>query len=474
MSLVAAALFLAVSPASLAVEPGLQAPFQLRSGEYRIPEPVATPEWVTRLANSRGVPDCDLVGNPNTFDYVVRLTTWPGLVPDRIVYIDASAPFGGDGSSWTNAYQSLHDALNAESFSTELVDIRIATGFYRADRVGGMDTLDPELTFQLPGITVTDGVPTGVMRVAGGFAGRNARNPDARDLDLYPTVFTGDLFGNDTESYENYEDNTKVMFEPGLTELNGITIEHARVAVNELRWMTDCTVRWCFASGDDLPLVRDDRSPVLAREARIVGNTFHNNRAEAYGGALAPRGLIVVANSRFLRNTAMAGGAIGVRFGAAGQIIAQNCYFAANSADGAFGGVGGAIYNSNSGSRSTRIVHCTFVGNWAQDGGGHGAVGGNASANIQNSIFDQNYSYAGTGFDSEIMLGAHSSYADTVRASVFARYNENAVSPPQPFRFRLNIGADPAFRNLLGEDGVLGTLDDDPSLSTQSPAIGRS
>ncbi|MFI4855943.1 MAG: choice-of-anchor Q domain-containing protein, partial [Phycisphaerales bacterium JB065] len=287
---------------------------------------------------------------------------------------------------------------------------------------------------------------------------------------------TGDLFGNDdAQTFSNYDDNTKVLFVPNETELNGITIEHARIAVDELRWMTDCTVRYCSASGDDLPRDREERSPIFAREARIVGSTFHNNRGEQYGGALTARGLTAIANCRFLQNQAPVGGSIGVELYESVTFVIQNTYFAANRADSETGGVGGAVFNGYlSGESSTQIAHCVFAGNEAIDG----MIGGPTSATgrivLYNSILDQNYSAIGTGIEAEtgaLFLGNQTSSPTTLRRNVFRTYNEELETSTAYPNIRLNTEANPGFHNLLGPDGTLGTLDDDPSLGDLSASI---
>jgi hypothetical protein len=445
-----------------------QAEFDARSLE--IEDRLA--ERMERMRSSRGgcgVTSTDL----ENFEDIVALATSGLYEADRIVYIDSSAPLGGDGSSWNSAYQSIQDALGAEVYDSDLVEFRLAGGTYRADTFNGFNTIDPEQSIELPGMTWVNSLDgfVGIKSVKGGYAGRGAKNPDHRDLDLFPTVFTGDLLGDDDpESFANYADNTKVLFLPNETELNGITIEHARVAAHELRWMTDCTVRYCFASGDDLPMVRHDRSPVLARDARIVGNTFHNNRAEAYGGALTPRGLtVVIANSRFLKNQAPGGGAIGATFTDLSLLAVQNCYFASNISNGDLGGIGGAVFLRWG---SPEFAHCTFVGNIAVDGGGLGAISSEIAPRIFNCIFDQNYAFNGTGLGAEVELGTNLASA-TIKANVFRAFNDNAqLNPAVPIE--LNLGADAQFVDLLGPDGVLGTLDDDPAIATDSPAIGRS
>ncbi|MFI4854000.1 MAG: hypothetical protein ACIAQF_03345 [Phycisphaerales bacterium JB065] len=323
----------------------------------------------------RGSDDC-AVGSIwlHQFEDIVALSSSPDYNPTRFVYIDASAPVGGDGTSWNAAFQSLQDALeNAEfNYDSEIVEFRVAGGVYRADRVNGVDTLDPDLSIELPGLTWNGTRFVGVKSLKGGYAGRGAKNPDERNIDLYPTLFTGDLLGDDTEDYENYADNTKILFLPNQTELNGITIEHARIAAYEARWMTDCTVRWCFADSS-IPVAESTASPVYALNARVVGCSFDRNRGDRFGGALKPEGFVVVANSRFTRNCAPTGGAIGSRysFGDDGAtLIVQNCYFGENAADSAQGGSGGAVANFRIAPERSQFVHCTFAGNRAVDGGG--------------------------------------------------------------------------------------------------------
>ncbi len=426
-------------------------------------------ERMERMQSARGgcgVTPTDL----EHFEDIVALATSGLYEPTRIVYIDSSAPLGGDGSSWNSAYQSIQDALNAGPYDSDLVEFRLAGGTYRADTFSGFNTLDADLSIELPGLTWVDAIDgfVGIKSVKGGYAGRGAKNPDERDSELYPTVFTGDLLGDDdAENFANYKDNTKVLFRSNETELNGITIEHARIAAHELRWMSDCTVRYCFASGDDLPVEIDFRSPVFAVEARLVGNTFHNNRGETYGGAMALDGLTVVANSRFLRNTAVAGGAISSPFGGFGFILAQNCYFAGNVADGNLGGFGGVAFLGN---HFSQFAHCTIVGNASIEGGGQAVFAGNGNANFRNCILDQNFAYDGTGFTPEILLRSGFFF---IEACVFGRYDPNIFPAPTP-RLRFSTQADPGFADLLGPDGLLGTVDDDPSLGFDSAAIGRS
>ena len=44
--------------------------------------------------------------------------------------------------------------------------------------------------------------------LAGGYAGLGADDPDERDVELYETILSGDLAGND-DGFEHYDDNAQ-------------------------------------------------------------------------------------------------------------------------------------------------------------------------------------------------------------------------------------------------------------------------
>ncbi len=91
-----------------------------------------------------------------------------------IIYVDADAAGGNNGSSWLNAFNYLQDALAAASSGAE---IRVAQGVYKPDRGTGITPGDPDATFQLAsGVTIK-----------GGYAGFGEPDPDARDVKLYET-----------------------------------------------------------------------------------------------------------------------------------------------------------------------------------------------------------------------------------------------------------------------------------------------
>ncbi|UCF16815.1 MAG: hypothetical protein JSW59_05010, partial [Phycisphaerales bacterium] len=107
---------------------------------------------------------------------------------EHVIYVDAGAGFPGadDGSSWANAFRYLQDALRAASSGDQIL---VAQGVYKPDQGTYQPPCERTATLQL-----INGVA-----IRGGYAGFGEPNPDARDIELYETVLSGDLRGNDTD-----------------------------------------------------------------------------------------------------------------------------------------------------------------------------------------------------------------------------------------------------------------------------------
>lgn len=109
-------------------------------------------------------------------------TTDPGTDtgPSGIWYVDGAATGNGTGTSWANAFRGLQAALDAAVAGDE---IRVAEGRYLPSRL--RDAAEPRSrTFVLK-----DGVA-----VRGGWGGTLTK---VRNLDLYRTVLSGDIDGDD-------------------------------------------------------------------------------------------------------------------------------------------------------------------------------------------------------------------------------------------------------------------------------------
>ena len=115
---------------------------------------------------------------------------WGGLAVhgQTILYVDDGATGANDGSSWSDAYVYLQDALAAAEASGGVVsEIRVAQGVYQPDRGAGQTAGDRDAT-----ISLVNGVA-----IRGGYAGWGAADPDERDLTAYESILAGDLDGDD-------------------------------------------------------------------------------------------------------------------------------------------------------------------------------------------------------------------------------------------------------------------------------------
>ncbi len=87
----------------------------------------------------------------------------------RTIYVDDDATGANDGSSWTDAYNSLQDALTAANSAEKPVEIGVAQGLYKPDQGRGKVLRNQKATFQLiNGVTLK-----------GGFAGLDGPYPYA-------------------------------------------------------------------------------------------------------------------------------------------------------------------------------------------------------------------------------------------------------------------------------------------------------
>lgn len=249
------------------------------------------------------------------------------------VYVDADASGPShDGLSWCGAFTDLQDALDGVVAGAE---IHVAGGVYKPDRGSG----DRSAAFHL-----VDGVAH-----RGGYAGCGATDPDERDTELYETILSGDLDGNDGPDFENNEENSYHVVTYGTgngpsTLLDGFTVTSGNA---------DGPSPY-HHSGGGIGALGSSGSPT------IINCTIRANHAANCGGGM----------SNLVSNTSIA-----------------NCVFEGNSADGQAGGLcnilgdpsvsgcvfvnnyaatGGAVYSSNS---NVLITSSAFEGNSANNGG---------------------------------------------------------------------------------------------------------
>jgi hypothetical protein len=136
----------------------------------------------------------------------------------QVIYVDAAAGGAGTGASWQDACPCLQDALRLAAAAPKPLEIRVAQGVYKPDQGAGITPGNQAATFQL-----LNGVS-----LQGGYGGGAAPDPDARDLDRFETILSGDLQGDDDPDLLSTRDNSCRVVTGYLTDesavLDGFTI----------------------------------------------------------------------------------------------------------------------------------------------------------------------------------------------------------------------------------------------------------
>ncbi|MEE8155055.1 MAG: right-handed parallel beta-helix repeat-containing protein [Phycisphaerales bacterium] len=311
-----------------------------------------------------------------------------------VVHVDDDAPPGGDGASWDTAYRFLQDGLTSAA-KGRVNEIRVAQGTYKPDRdeANPDGTGDREATFQL----IND------VALIGGYAGFGAKNPDAHDIELYETILSGDLLGDDEPGFVNIQENSYHVVTGSDTDVtaildgfaitggnaNGTSEDSTNQGGGMYNAISSPTVTGCsfianlaisFGGG----MFNEDES-----NPTVTYCTFGGNQASAGGGMANYQSKPVVTESTFISNTST----IEVVFGGGGMFnidcnpVVANCTFETNVAVN-----GGGILNFVA---SPSITNCTFVRNSAF-GGGYSRGGGvynNAfsSPKVTSCTFNGNY-----------------------------------------------------------------------------------
>jgi len=268
-----------------------------------------------------------------------------GMATSKIIYVDINAVGHNDGSSWTDAYNCLQDALAAAELSGEPVEIRLAGGIYKPDRGRLVKVGD-----RLAGFELTNGVV-----IKGGYGGNGHADPNIRDVNLYETILSGDLEGNDrlpsfldcaatdpmvdASRWDELQDNSQ----------NLITC-HGDKATVVLDGLTIC-------NGYPGPAMR-----VTSGNVRIIDVVFRHNLGGAASALYCEKSCIAAVGCRFSDNCSP----FSTVYLKDTEVIFLGCAFVGNFSNekGVSGGVG--LFGDNS---HVLILDSTFLGNRAFETG---------------------------------------------------------------------------------------------------------
>jgi hypothetical protein len=248
-----------------------------------------------------------------------------------VIYVDRSSPGPArDGTTWAKSFLYLQDALAVAGTGDE---IRVADGTYRPDQGGGQTAADREATFRVGNKVV----------VKGGYAGYGAPNPNARDINTYPTILEGDLKSNDLWGIINRSDNSyHVVTVTDTAKLDGLTIRNGQA---------DGDYPSCYGAG-----IYVEGGQLTVSRCTIRGNTA------LYGGGVAARGSTVYfGNCTISGNRAyLFGGGI---YNDESSTSLATCLMTGNSAGTSDMGGGSAISNIGGMASNMTVGNCTLADN---------------------------------------------------------------------------------------------------------------
>jgi subtilisin family serine protease len=273
-----------------------------------------------------------------------------------VVYVDAAATGNETGLSWTDAFTDLKLTMEKIDRMSSVPEIRVAQGTYRPADANGN---------RAESFALKSG-----MVLRGGYAGVQDSNPDARDVEAYPTILSGDLNENDGNDFLNYEENSyHVVVGKNLdsnTVLDGFTISAGYANGRSIHsngggmmnrngsnpTIVDCRFLENLTTGHGGGMYIENSSPSLIR-CRFEDNSLGGNS----GGALyCTDGSPDLTECEFIRNSGGVGGA--VAFYGSGNPVVKHCEFRENSSS-----FGGAWYSNDM--CNAIVEDCRFIANYS-------------------------------------------------------------------------------------------------------------
>jgi len=353
-------------------------------------------------------------------------SAWAG----QVIYVDVDATGANNGASWTDAYISLPYALSVASNGDE---IRVAQGIYKPN--DGLYSVSRELSFVLK-----DGVA-----VRGGYAGYGEPDPNARDIELYETILSGDLTGNDGPDFANNDENSYHV----------VTGYQTDAMVDTTEVLDGFTITGGNANGSSY--ANYGGGMFCNSDATVSNCTFRGNWAAMGGGmSCVPTWCCVssptLKNCKFIGNAAIDGGGIWVGDSDPKLI---NCTFSGNWA---VTNGGGMMFGNDT---YTYLINCTFSGNSADNRGGGMYNWYSTVIMVTNCIFRGNSDSSGTG---ELAQLDGEFPKPTVIYSCIQGWTGVLGGDG-------NIGDNPLFVDANGPDDIVGTEDDNLRLLPGSPCI---
>lgn len=301
----------------------------------------------------------------------------------QVLFVNASTAGSNNGSNWTDAFNSLQDALAAASArntdgnpDNDIAEVWVAVGTYMPDggytAIGGSPVPgsgDREATFQL-----LDNVA-----LYGGFAGDEG-SLHQRDIVANETILSGDLNSDDARF-------TCTQHLPDCVALGSLCDDD-----------NTCIIQTNHSENSYHVVTGSDTKATAAIDGFTITAGNANGEGDTFGAGMSIRnGSPTVANCIFRGNSADQGGG-GIHNAADSNPTISDCTFTQNTAN-----AGGGFYNSGgpNAESAPRITECTFTKNSAAGGLGYGGGMLNSSqftsAIVTNCAFYDNSANRGGG-----------------------------------------------------------------------------
>lgn len=334
--------------------------------------------------------------------------------PQRI-YVRGAATGANDGTSWTNAYKELTDALDVTCGIADT--IWVAAGAYKPDWNGTTHDLDRNRSFIINNNLV----------MLGGFVGSETA-PEPRDPVMNLCILTGDLSNNDVGFTNNTENSYHILRATNVTAGTGSLID-------------GFTIRNGNANGgvtadQQGAAMLMSNSKIAFKSCVIVNNNGIVNLASNGGGAISANTTCTLTMTDCQvnnnRNTGARGGAVSVQSGSA---TLRRCTFTGNQTPGGHGGavrlalggpfvVDSCTFDNNTVNTATAgalymegatmtVNKCTFTNNTSSASwGGAIAAINNGTLNLKNSTFFNNTGNLGGAVngDNNVAINAFNCY----------------------------------------------------------------
>ncbi|MBN2182206.1 MAG: hypothetical protein JW715_09850 [Sedimentisphaerales bacterium] len=334
--------------------------------------------------------------------FIFALAVFCPFTSGKIIYVDDDATGLNNGTNWQNAYVYLQDALADAETAEKPLEIRVAQGNYTPDKGANQTPGDREATFHLVGDVI----------ISGGYAGIDANDPNVRDIELYQTILSGDLNGDDVDvenaqsllEHVSRQDNSNHICYVYSTDSKAFIDGLYIIGGNAFGYGGG--IMWALA------------------DLNILNCTFKDNTASEQGGAIYNRHLggLIITNCTFIRNASQnRGGAIS---NGGGNPTMSGCIFRENYASSS----GGALYNT---SGVPQLIGCIFEHNSSYRGAG---IYNNGDISLTNCTFTSNnaegfgggiYNFEGTGEQFVVTCNFKDNYAGTYGGGIFNNGNEN-------------------------------------------------